>query len=164
MKERFQQKIKDDSSKAGEVLGKYRSEGAKIVFTNGCFDLLHPGHLAYLQEAKALGDLLVIGLNDDASVSRLKGDKRPILKLAERAQMLAGLQMVDLVIPFSEDTPLRLIKEVDPDILVKGGDYEAEKIVGYDFMTERGGDVEVLSFAEGYSTSHIIDEIVNRFK
>ena len=116
-----------------------RAAGARIVFTNGCFDLLHPGHVRYLEAARALGDVLVVGLNDDASVRRLKGPGRPILPLAERAEVLAGLAAVDHVSPFAEDTPLALIEALAPDVLVKGADWAADDIVGRDQVLARGG-------------------------
>lgn len=132
-----------------------------IVFTNGCFDILHTGHLNYLERARALGDRLVIGLNSDDSVRRLKGDERPINTLNDRALMLASLMFVDAVIPFEEDTPYRLISDVLPDVLVKGGDYLAENIVGADIVTQHGGKVEVLQFIDGFSTTSIIEKIKN---
>ncbi len=132
-----------------------------MVFTNGCFDILHAGHLDYLERARALGDRLVIGLNSDASVTRLKGPGRPVNALKTRELMLASLMFVDAVVIFDEDTPERLITEVKPDILVKGGDYLAENIVGADFVTAKGGRVEVLPFVDGYSTTSIIEKIRN---
>ncbi|WP_235298080.1 D-glycero-beta-D-manno-heptose 1-phosphate adenylyltransferase [Portibacter marinus] len=164
MKEHYLQKVKDHFREAEPVLGQWKTEKAKIVFTNGCFDILHSGHVQYLQEARELGDSLVIGVNDDASVQMLKGSHRPILPLRERMIMLAALQMVDLVIPFEEETPETLIRQVKPDILVKGGDYQLENIVGAEFVLKNGGDVRVLSFRDGISTSQIIDRIINRFK
>lgn len=135
------------------------NEGDKIVFTNGCFDLLHPGHIQYLTEAKALGDRLVVGLNSDDSVRRLKGDQRPINALEARRLMLEALKPVDLVIPFDEDTPLALIKVVEPDVLVKGGDYTIETVVGHEHILRRGGEVRILSFLPGYSSTAIIEKI-----
>ena len=143
------------------VLSGWREKNEQVVFTNGCFDILHAGHLDYLERARALGDRLVIGLNSDASVSRLKGSQRPVNTLKTRELMLASLMFVDAVIIFEEDTPERLISEVKPDILVKGGDYLAENIVGADFVTGNGGKVEVLPFVDGYSTTSIIDKIKN---
>ncbi len=133
---------------------------SKIVFTNGCFDLLHVGHLRYLQDAKALGSKLVVGLNSDASVKRLKGAERPIVPQDERREMLLGVKPVDEVIIFDEDTPLRLIQEVQPDILVKGGDWAISQIVGADFVLERGGEVLSLNFHEGRSSTNIIAKIM----
>ena len=137
------------------------SKKKKIVFTNGCFDILHPGHIQYLNDAKALGDLLVVGLNSDASVKRLKGNSRPLNNESDRKFMLENLKSVDKVEIFEEDTPLNLIKRVKPDILVKGGDYNPEDIVGSSFVKESGGEVKCLSFLEGYSTTHLISAIKN---
>ncbi len=131
----------------------------KIVFTNGCFDILHVGHLRYLTEARALGDRLVVGLNSDSSVRLLKGKERPIISEDERREMLLGLKPVDEVIIFSEETPLNLIKEVKPDILVKGGDWSVDQIVGSDFIMGRGGEVLSLPFHEGRSSTNIIKKI-----
>lgn len=126
-----------------------------IVFTNGCFDLMHPGHLRYLAAARALGKRLVVGLNSDASVTRLKGPDRPIMDEQARALLLASLLFVDLVVVFDEDTPLALITELQPDVLAKGGDYAIADIVGAPEVQSRGGQVVVLPFVEGYSTSGI---------
>ena len=146
-----------------EKLAAQRRERQKIVFTNGCFDLLHPGHVGYLEEARQLGDLLVVGLNSDASIRRLKGDKRPIMPEAARARLLAGLAAVDYVVIFAEDTPYELIRRVEPDILVKGGDWPAEAIVGRDLVEARGGRVLSLPLVESFSTSSIITTIVERY-
>jgi len=131
----------------------------RVVMTNGCFDLLHPGHLAYLQAAAQLGDVLIVAVNDDASVKRLKGAERPINALPARMAMLAGLTAVDYVVEFSEDTPKELIDQVTPDVLVKGGDYLAEQVAGYEKVTAEGGEVRILGFLEGYSTSDTIEKI-----
>jgi D-beta-D-heptose 7-phosphate kinase/D-beta-D-heptose 1-phosphate adenosyltransferase len=138
-----------------------RFRGERIVMTNGCFDILHTGHVAYLEEAKMLGDRLVVAVNDDASVSRLKGAGRPINSLEDRMALLAGLAAVDWVVPFTEDTPAELIAEILPDVLVKGGDYAPESIAGGDIVVNNGGRVEVLSFRQGRSTSSIIEAIQN---
>ena len=140
-------------------LDKVRDEGSRIVFTNGCFDLLHVGHITYLEKAKEMGDVLVVGLNSDDSVLRLKGEGRPVKKLESRMAVLAGLSSVDAVIVFSEDTPLQLIKKVRPDVLVKGGDYTINQIVGADFVHELGGEVKTIDFVEGYSSSSIIEKL-----
>ena len=129
--------------------------------TNGCFDLLHAGHIAYLEEAKSLGDRLVVALNDDDSVQRLKGEGRPVTPLADRLAVLAGLAAVDWVVAFAEDTPADLIRAISPDILVKGGDYKREEIAGADWVLQNGGEVEVLCFRPGRSTSQIIATIRN---
>lgn len=137
----------------------WRNYSHQTVFTNGVFDLIHPGHLTYLAAAAGLGQRLIIGVNSDASVKRLKGDSRPIMPLAARMQLLAGLFYVDGVIAFDEDTPLELIKALQPDILVKGGDYAVDDIVGADEVRSWGGEVQVLPFVEGQSTTGLIELI-----
>jgi len=144
-----------------EILSSIRDMGLTIVFTNGCFDILHPGHVDYLQKAKAMGDLLIVGINDDASISRLKGTDRPIHELEDRAIMLAALQCVDYVVPFSEDTPLSLIIDIKPDILVKGDDYTVEQIAGAKEVIKNGGKVELVPLLKSYSSTDIINKIKN---
>jgi D-beta-D-heptose 7-phosphate kinase/D-beta-D-heptose 1-phosphate adenosyltransferase len=139
-----------------------RARGERVVMTNGCFDILHPGHVRYLQEAAQLGDRLVVAVNSDASVRRLKGDSRPIVPLQARIEVLAALRCVDWVIPFEEDTPQRLICAVRPDILVKGGDYRPDEIAGADCVQAAGGQVKVLSFWDGFSTTDIVNQIQAR--
>lgn len=141
-----------------------RAAGKKIVFTNGVFDLIHTGHLKNLREAKALGDVLIVAVNDDASTSRLKGENRPIIPVRERAKILAALEMVNFVVIFEEDTPLTVIKTVNPDVLAKGGDYRADQIVGADFVKQNGGEVIVLPLQEGNSSSNIVERIVRAHK
>jgi len=136
-----------------------RQRGERIVFTNGCFDVLHAGHVGYLDDASSLGDRLIVAVNDDDSVTRLKGESRPINTLADRMTVLAGLASVDWVVPFSEDTPQRLIKNIMPDVLTKGGDYEPDDIVGASDVMAAGGEVRVLPFREGQSSSNIIDKL-----
>ncbi|MEN8177521.1 MAG: bifunctional D-glycero-beta-D-manno-heptose-7-phosphate kinase/D-glycero-beta-D-manno-heptose 1-phosphate adenylyltransferase HldE [Pseudomonadota bacterium] len=136
-----------------------RYQGERIVMTNGCFDILHEGHVSYLQQARKLGDRLVVAVNDDDSVRRLKGSGRPVNALAQRMAVLAGLASVDWVVAFSEDTPEELICEVSPDLLVKGGDYRPEQIAGHDCVVQNGGEVRVLDFLQGHSTSRIVDAI-----
>ncbi len=136
-----------------------RRRGERIVMTNGCFDILHAGHVRYLAESRALGDRLVVAVNDDSSVRRLKGDERPVTPLEDRVAVLAALADVDWVVPFGEDTPQRLIEAVAPDVLVKGGDYQAEEIAGADAVRRRGGEVQVFPLLEGRSTSALIDRI-----
>ena len=131
----------------------------KIVFTNGCFDILHSGHVKYLEQAKGLGDILIIGINSDDSVRKLKGDSRPINTLNDRAYVLSGLTIVDYIIAFDELTPLKLISQVLPDILVKGGDYKIDEIVGNDFVEKNGGIVKTVPFLDGASTTDIINKI-----
>ena len=135
--------------------------GKKVVFTNGCFDLLHVGHIRYLEEAKKCGDILVVGINTDASVKKLKGENRPIQKEDERAEILAALRAVDYTALFAEETPLELIKQVVPDVLVKGGDWPIAKIVGADFVLKNGGEVRSLNFVEGRSTTNILKKQSN---
>lgn len=142
-----------------EFVSKMKQEGLRLVFTNGCFDLLHEGHVRYLNEASTLGDQLIIGLNSDASVSRLKGPQRPINQQLSRAYVLAGLECVDAVIVFEEDTPLKLIQLIIPDVLVKGGDWNVNQIVGSDFVLENGGQVFSLPFYNGFSTTSIAEKI-----
>lgn len=141
------------------ALDRSRHGGEKIVMTNGCFDLLHAGHVEYLEQAKALGDRLVVAVNDDASVRRLKGAGRPLQDLEKRLKVLAGLTAVDWLVTFSEDTPERLVQQVNPDLLVKGGDYAADDIAGAEHVKQRGGGVTVLPLVDGCSTSGIVDSI-----
>ncbi|MDX8391306.1 MAG: D-glycero-beta-D-manno-heptose 1-phosphate adenylyltransferase [Mariprofundaceae bacterium] len=145
-----------------QIMRRWRSENRRVVFTNGCFDLLHPGHIDYLQRARALGDALVIGLNDDASVGGLKGETRPINPMPDRACILAALRCVDMVVPFSESTPLNLIKALKPDVLVKGGDYQEENIVGAREVRDNGGEVVIMPFIKGFSSSALIQRIVDK--
>ena len=138
-------------------------EGKKVVFTNGCFDILHRGHVSYLNEAKSLGDLLVIGINTDKSVKRLKGEDRPINNQNDRAFMLENLKAVDFVFFFEEnDNPYELISEIQPDILVKGGDWKVEDIIGHDIVIKKGGEVKSLKFEDGYSTTNLIGKVQGR--
>jgi len=139
----------------------WQEAGRRVVFTNGCFDLLHYGHIHYLAEARALGDHLAVGLNSAASVKRLKGAGRPINDENTRSYLLAALQCVDLVVTFEEDTPLKLIETLLPDVLVKGGDYTIDTIVGAKAVMTRGGEVRALPFVEGYSTTAIENKIRN---
>ncbi|MDH5500010.1 MAG: D-glycero-beta-D-manno-heptose 1-phosphate adenylyltransferase, partial [Gammaproteobacteria bacterium] len=136
-----------------------RNRGERIVMTNGCFDILHPGHVAYLKEAASLGDRLIVAVNDNESVHRLKGNGRPINELQDRMAVLSGLASVDWVVPFSEDTPARLIQDVMPHILVKGGDYRPEDVAGGRDVIANGGQVRILSFKHGHSSSQIIDKL-----
>jgi rfaE bifunctional protein nucleotidyltransferase chain/domain len=140
-------------------LGNWRFHQKKIVFTNGCFDILHRGHIDYLAKAAGLGDVLIIGLNTDDSVSRIKGKGRPVQDQQSRAMILSALHFVDAVVLFNEDTPYDLIKFVKPDVLVKGSDYEPEDIVGYDVVKEKGGEIIAIDYLEGFSSSNIIKRI-----
>ena len=143
------------------LTAEWKAEGNKIVFTNGVFDLLHAGHVAYLSEASDLGDKLILGLNSDESVQRLKGPERPVNTETTRATLLASMFFIDAVVVFNEDTPLELIKSILPDVLVKGGDYTIDTIVGAKETIANGGQVEVLSFLPGYSSTAIINKIKN---
>jgi rfaE bifunctional protein nucleotidyltransferase chain/domain len=143
-------------------LKEWRKNDQKIVFTNGCFDLLHLGHVDYLAKAKDLGDKLIIGLNTDSSVSRIKGPSRPVKDQKSRATILAAMQFVDAVILFDEETPINLITSLAPDVLVKGGDYTLEGIVGHEIVLEKGGDVKTIAFVDGYSSSKLIDKITQK--
>jgi rfaE bifunctional protein nucleotidyltransferase chain/domain len=156
-------KIADWEQAAGRVAA-WRSEGLRIVFTNGCFDILHFGHLRYLAQARDLGDRLVVGLNAESSVRRLKGPGRPIHDEPTRFLQMASLAFVDLVVAFDQDTPYELIHHLPPDVLVKGGDYSAAQIVGADLVLARGGRVETLPFVNGYSTTTIEQKILRDSK
>jgi len=152
-------KIYDDAALEAQ-LARWRFLQKKVVFTNGCFDLIHLGHIDYLSKAKDLGDVLLVGLNTDASVRRLdKGASRPIKDQYSRAMILAALRFVDGVVLFDEDTPLELIKRVQPDVLVKGSDYRAQEIVGYEVVKNKGGEIVTIDFLPGYSTSLIEEKI-----
>jgi rfaE bifunctional protein nucleotidyltransferase chain/domain len=146
-------------AEAKAVVDQWKRQGLKVVFTNGCFDILHLGHVDYLEKARNLGDKLILGLNTDNSVSRFKGPSRPIQDENARAHILASLQFVDLVVFFNEDTPLSLISTLMPHILVKGSDYLAENIVGADVVKKNGGAVKTIEFVPGYSTSRIVEKI-----
>jgi rfaE bifunctional protein nucleotidyltransferase chain/domain len=146
-----------------EKVNRWKKEKKKIVFTNGCFDIIHAGHVDYLEKAKALGDVLIVGLNSDDSVRRLKGKDRPVNPQKYRKRVLEGLKAVDLVIIFDEDTPERLIKEIKPDVLVKGGDWKIENIVGADFVQSYGGEVKTIDFVYDISTTKIIKKVKNGF-
>jgi rfaE bifunctional protein nucleotidyltransferase chain/domain len=147
-----------------EIRQQLKNQNKKVVFTNGCFDLIHAGHVDYLSKAKALGDVMIVGLNSDASVIRIKGSKRPILNETERSFIISNLKPVDYVTMFDEDTPKLLIEELLPDILVKGADWEIENIIGKDVVIANGGEVKTIEFVNDQSTSNIIQIIVDRFK
>ena len=146
------------------VLDRERALGRKVVFTNGCFDLLHVGHVKYLQKARNLGDLLILGLNSDDSIRRLKGPKRPLIGEEERAHLLAALKCIDYVVVFDEDTPLEMIRVLRPDILVKGGDYSPDGVVGKELVESFGGRVEIVPFVDGKSTTNIIEKILQQYR
>ena len=143
-----------------EQVERVRGEGKKISFTNGCFDILHVGHVRYLREARKTGDLLILGLNSDASVRAIKGEKRPLVPQGERAEVIASLEMVDYVTLFDDPTPLRLIEYLRPDVLVKGGDWKEESVVGGNAVKSRGGRIVIVPLTEGASTTNIIDKVL----
>jgi len=149
--------------KLKELREKWKKQGKKLVFTNGCFDLLHLGHIRYLKKAKSLGDFLVVGLNSDRSVKKIKGEKRPILPEKERAEILSSLWFVDYVVLFDEETPERLLRELEPDVLVKGADWKLKEIVGADLVRSRGGMVRRIPLYKNRSTTSVIDEIIRRY-
>ena len=151
-------------NKIQELSAKLKKEGKIIVFTNGCFDIVHAGHVDYMEKAKHLGDILFVGVNSDASVRRIKGEKRPIVDLNNRLSLLQGLRVIDYLCVFEEDTPLELIKKVQPEVLVKGEDWKDKGVVGEDFVKTYGGKVELIKLLPGISTSIIIDKIVNIYK
>lgn len=144
------------------LLQRLQADGKKVVFTNGCFDLLHPGHIRYLEKARAEGDLLVVALNSDSSVQRIKGRGRPILSEDQRCEVLAALECVDYVTVFSEETPFEIIEELLPNVLAKGGDWPLDKIVGRETVERHGGKVVSISFEQGFSTTNIIERISRR--
>lgn len=146
---------------AKKRVNEWKSSGQAVVFTNGCFDILHRGHVEYLSDAKACGDKLVLALNSDDSVQKLKGNPRPIQNQEDRAIILDALESVDLVVVFDQETPAEIIQTLLPDVLAKGGDYTPETIVGADTVTLNGGEVKVIPFRTGYSSSKIIDKLIN---
>ncbi len=150
-----------DRTEAKKIVDKWRDEQKVVVFTNGCFDLIHRGHVEYLRKAKLLGDMLIVGLNSDTSVRRIKGKPRPYQDEQERATILNAMEMIDMVIIFDEDTPLELICELKPDVLVKGGDYDSNIIVGAKEVEAGGGSVKIIPFLKGYGTSILVDKILN---
>lgn len=151
-------KVKKRKELAETVIG-LKEAGNKIVFTNGCFDLLHPGHVRYLETARSLGDILIVALNSDESVRRVKGEGKPLVGEGERAEMLGALSSVDFVVTFNEDTPQVIIEELMPDVLVKGGDWSKDQIVGRETVERNGGQVIATNFEKGFSTSGIVDRI-----
>lgn len=154
-------KIKDAAA-LSQIVAKAKTKGKKIVFTNGCFDILHIGHIRYLKKAKALGDILVVGLNSDESVKRLKGLSRPVNDVSDRAEMLAELPFINYITIFGEETPAELIKTLKPDMLVKGGDWKARDIAGGRFVESHGGRVVTIPFVKGYSTTSLINRMKNK--
>ncbi|MFN0049053.1 MAG: D-glycero-beta-D-manno-heptose 1-phosphate adenylyltransferase [Cytophagales bacterium] len=155
-----EEKIVSESN-AIDIVSEWKMTGQQVVFTNGCFDILHLGHVDYLEKARSLGHKLVLGLNTDASVSRIKGPSRPIVHQESRSRVMAALEFVDLVVFFDSETPYDLIKNLLPDILVKGNDYLAENIVGADVVIANGGKVETIPLVQGFSTTNIVNKIKN---
>jgi len=147
-----------------KIIKDLKAKGKRVVFTNGCFDLLHIGHVRYLEKAKALGDVLVVGVNSDSSVQKLKGRRRPILPEQERAEILSGLGCVDYVALFDEINPLKLITSLKPNVLVKGGDWTKEQTVGKEVVERSGGEVVILPFVKGASTSNLIETILKKYE
>lgn len=144
---------------AKKIVAQWKNEGLAIVFTNGCFDLVHLGHIDYLEKARNLGDRLILGINTDASIKQIKGKQRPIVDENSRARLMAALAFVDLVLLFEDDTPLKLIKTLTPNVLVKGNDYKIDNIVGAEHVIATGGEVKTVDLVKGYSTSSIIEKI-----
>ncbi len=149
-------------TEAKNLIIRWREDGHKVVFTNGCFDILHRGHVEYLEAAKEAGDKLILGLNSDNSVRKLKGSTRPFQNEQDRRAILTALSCVDAVVVFDEDTPAKLIAELLPDVLIKGGDYDKDEIVGRDTILANGGEIIIIPFVEGASTSNIISRILSR--
>lgn len=156
-----ERKIIRDSNQLKFLCSRLRFKDKKIVFTNGCFDILHAGHVSYLQAARALGDILIVGINTDPSIKRLKGENRPVQNEFARYSVLSALECVDYIVPFDTDTPIEVITTIMPDILVKGDDYVPENIVGYSEVTASGGKVTTLPLLQGYSTTDLIRKIQN---
>ncbi len=159
----MKQKIKERKDLT-RIIKNLKARGKRIIFTNGCFDLLHVGHVRYLEEAKALGDVLVIGVNSDSSVRKIKGPGRPILPVEERVEILSGLGCVDYVAVFDELDPLKLITSLQPNVLAKGGDWTKEQIVGGEVVEKSGGEVIIIPLVQGVSTSNLIETILKRYE
>lgn len=159
----LEKKIINNQARLKERVKVLKSRGKRIVFTNGCFDLLHYGHARYLEDARKKGDILIVALNSDASVRRIKGNKRPIVPLPERMRLIAALESVDYVATFNQDTPLELIKLIKPDVLVKGADWPLNRIVGGDIVHSYGGRVKSVRFIKGKSTTNLIKKIARAF-
>lgn len=146
-----------------KIVARLKSRGKRIIFTNGCFDLLHYGHVKYLEEARKKGDILIVGVNSDSSIKRIKGNKRPLVKQTDRISTLAALESVDYAVIFNEETPLRLIEQLAPDLLVKGSDWDKSNIVGADSVIARGGKVVTVKLLKGRSTTGLIKKIAETF-
>lgn len=159
----MKQKIKERKDLT-RIIKNLKAKGKRIIFTNGCFDLLHVGHVRYLEKAKILGDILVVGINSDSSVRKLKGPKRPLLPVRERAEILSSLGCVDYVTIFNECDPLKLITSLQPNVLAKGGDWTKEQIVGGEVVEKSGGEVIIIPLVQGVSTSNLIETILKRYE
>ena len=159
----MKQKIKE-RKRLTKIIKSLKAKGKRVVFTNGCFDLLHIGHVRYLEKAKILGDILVVGINSDSSVRKLKGPKRPLLPIKERAEILSGLGCVDYITIFDDLDPLKLITSLQPNVLVKGGDWTKEQIVGAKIVEQSGGTVVIIPFVKGASTTTLIETILKRYE
>jgi len=156
--------IIEDRKLLENIIKELKSQNLKIVFTNGCFDIIHRGHVEYLNKAKKLGDILIVGINSDESIKKIKGDKRPIVPLYSRAYVLDNLKAVDFVVPFDEETPINLIKIIKPDVHVKGGDYREEDLPEAEIVKSYGGEIKIIPLIEGFSTTKIIDWILEKYK
>lgn len=152
----------NDWEEASRIVLQLKKNSKKVVFTNGCFDILHRAHVELLEYARSLGDFLVVGLNTDESVSRIKGPNRPIFTLMNRAKVLTSLRPVDMVVPFNQDTPYFLIQKLKPDVIVKGGDYTEDQVVGADLVKSWGGEVKIFTYITGFSTSEIIKKLLQK--
>ncbi|WP_456374024.1 D-glycero-beta-D-manno-heptose 1-phosphate adenylyltransferase [Methanocaldococcus sp.] len=155
--------IINDRNLLKEIVDMLKKQNLKIVFTNGCFDIIHRGHVEYLNKAKKLGDVLIVGINSDESVKKIKGNKRPIIPLYSRSYVLDNLKPVDFVVPFDEETPIELIKIIKPDIHVKGGDYKEEDLPEAEIVKSYGGEVKIIPLIEGFSTTNIIEWVLEKY-
>ena len=155
--------IIEDRGLLKKIVEELKNQNLKIVFTNGCFDIVHRGHVEYLNKAKKLGDVLIVGINSDKSIKKIKGDKRPIIPLHSRAYVLDNLKAVDFVVPFDEETPIELIKIIKPDVHVKGGDYKEEDLPEAEVVKSYGGKIEIIPLIEGFSTTKIITGVLERY-
>jgi rfaE bifunctional protein nucleotidyltransferase chain/domain len=146
------------------IVNELKAQNLKIVFTNGCFDIIHKGHIEYLNHAKKFGDILIVGINSDESIKKIKGDKRPIIPLESRIYILDNLKSIDFVVPFDEETPINLIKIIKPDVHVKGGDYNEEDLPESKIIKECGGKVKIIPLVEGFSTTNVIEWVLEKYK
>jgi len=155
--------IIEDRELLKSIVEELKNQNLKIVFTNGCFDIIHRGHIEYLNKAKKLGDVLIIGINSDSSIKKIKGDKRPIIPLYSRAYVLDNIKAVDFVVPFDEETPIELIKIIKPDVHVKGGDYKEEDLPEAEIVKSYGGEIKIIPLIEGFSTTKIIEWVLQKY-